>query len=1004
MASLLYFINQQPVRGEIRFGRPADKWLYQSKAVKPLQTGPEPTSQLLLYILKLKKEASGLKLYVECVKTRIVNGGHYGETTPFYGDPESRARFIRDEDRLTLLLLKSLQEGYSKSSFMLTGLQGSRVLNELVDTGRCHWNDQISPPLKHSEEKLTTLSWQFRSDASQIARPIGLEKDLVVLPLVPPYYVNTHSGECGVLDCHIPAELAARMLSSPAVAHDEVDKVRSLLSAGSNEDGLPLPEKPRIVNVNTSTPRCCLKLLNDRNDFGTLDEDDEQVGIAHLYFDYDGYYVHPLSEKNEFIREAGDGFEIIQRDTQFEKQALEQLDEIGLIGDDMEIDTGTVLVLEPVHRRETWVDFMLHHRQSLEDDGWIIEISNDFSFQIDEAENWYAEIDEQSNDWFKIELGIDFDGQHINVLPFLVNYLNTFQKKEAALKLHQLPDDYPLLLRQDNDHLLHIPLYKVRHIIETLVELYDADTLGHDGKLKFSRYQSSQLSTLENEHVHLHWSGGDQLRKFGDQLRNFKGIQTVTPPDTLKANLRDYQKEGLNWLQFLREFDLGGILADDMGLGKTVQALAHLLVEKTEGRADCPSLVVAPTSLMVNWQRESARFAPDLSVLVLQGVDRKQKFDSISEYDLVLTTYPLLSRDRDVLLQQQWHVVILDEAQHIKNPLSRAAQTARLLNSHQRLCLTGTPMENHLGELWSQFHFLMPGLLGDEKSFRKLFRVPIERHADIERQQRLLDRITPFLLRRDKSQVATELPAKIEIVSEVELQGAQRDLYEAIRVSMHDRLRQVIDDRGIAKSQIMILDALLKLRQVCCHPQLLKMQSAKKVKRSAKLDQLMEMLPEMVEEGRRILLFSQFTSMLSLIEDELIKHNIGYVKLTGQTTNREKPVDDFQSEKVPVFLISLKAGGSGLNLTAADTVIHYDPWWNPAAENQATDRAHRIGQDKPVFVYKLITENTVEEKILSLQEKKLALINGVYKKDQEKLESKLTAEDLDVLFSPLHEI
>ncbi|MCK4710687.1 MAG: DEAD/DEAH box helicase, partial [Gammaproteobacteria bacterium] len=424
-----------------------------------------------------------------------------------------------------------------------------------------------------------------------------------------------------------------------------------------------------------------------------------------------------------------------------------------------------------------------------------------------------------------------------------------------------------------------------------------------------------------------------------------------------------------------------------------------LLIEKKENRADLPSLVIAPTSLMVNWRREAERFAPELKVLVLHGAGRKKLFGQIKNHDLILTTYPLLTRDADVLLQQQWHVTVLDEAQHIKNPKAKAAQTACQLKARHRLCLTGTPMENHLGELWSQFNFLMPDMLSDEKTFQKLYRIPIEKQQDESRKKQLRNRLAPFMLRRDKSEVATELPPKTEILSEVELEGAQRDLYEKIRLSMHEKVKQSVDSKGLSRSHIVILDALLKLRQVCCHPQLIKNSDLKLPKTSAKLNQLMEMLPEMVEEGRRILLFSQFTSMLSIIEIELKKHKIEYVILTGQTRNREKPVDEFQSGKIPIFLISLKAGGSGLNLTAADTVIHYDPWWNPAVERQATDRAHRIGQDKPVFVYKMITAGTVEEKIIDMQNKKQALADSLFSEGQKA--SAISNEDLRSLFEPL---
>ncbi len=325
------------------------------------------------------------------------------------------------------------------------------------------------------------------------------------------------------------------------------------------------------------------------------------------------------------------------------------------------------------------------------------------------------------------------------------------------------------------------------------------------------------------------------------------------------TGLRGYQQEGLNWLQFLREYDLAGILADDMGLGKTVQALAHLLVEKESGRMTHPCLVVAPTSLMFNWHREAERFAPSLRVLVLQGLERKQHFDALGNYDLVLTTYPLLPRDREVLTGQQFHTLILDEAHIIKNPKSQATLIVHQIQARHRLALTGTPLENHLGELWTLFHFLLPGLLGHDKSFRKLFRTPIEKQGNIERRGILARRIAPFLLRRTKSQVAQELPPKTEMVRYCQLEGPQRDLYEAIRVAMHEKVQQEIDKKGMNRSQIIILDALLKLRQVCCDPRLLKLPAAQKVKQSAKLELLMGLLPDMLEEGRRILLFSHFT-------------------------------------------------------------------------------------------------------------------------------------------------
>ena len=437
-----------------------------------------------------------------------------------------------------------------------------------------------------------------------------------------------------------------------------------------------------------------------------------------------------------------------------------------------------------------------------------------------------------------------------------------------------------------------------------------------------------------------------------------------------------------------------------MGLGKTAQTLAHLLLEKEAGRLDKPALIILPTSLIFNWKSEAARFAPSLKVLSLHGPERKNRFAEIAEHDVILTTYPLLWRDADDLMVHSYHLLILDEAQTVKNAQSRSAEAVRKIDARHRLCLTGTPLENHLGELWSQFDFLLPGFLGTSKQFTRHWRTPIEKQGDTGRRNLLARRIRPFILRRKKEDVAQELPPKTIIIRSVELEGSQRDLYETVRAAMDAKVRDEIAQKGFARSQIVILDALLKLRQVCCDPRLVKANAARRVTERAKLDLLMSMVPELVDEGRRILIFSQFTSMLALIEHELDKLDIPYATLTGDTVEREAPIRRFQDGDVPVFLISLKAGGVGLNLTTADTVIHYDPWWNPAVENQATDRAHRLGQDKPVFVYKLIVSGSIEEKILALQERKAELAAGILSDDQG-VDVKFGNDDLAALFEPL---
>lgn len=650
-------------------------------------------------------------------------------------------------------------------------------------------------------------------------------------------------------------------------------------------------------------------------------------------------------------------------------------------------------------------DFYLLVAPKLKELGWIITYGESFPFRpVENIGEWYADLgavkDGLIQDWFDLEMGLVIDGARVNILPLVVNLLKNTASAEA---IRSLPDDdtSTIYIPLEDGRLLPVPSERIRYIARTLIELHDDDSLTETGKLRLSAWQSTQIVEIEAamQAAQMRWFGDETIRQLGHKLKDHTTIQIVDTPPSLNAELRPYQVQGVSWLQFLREHNLNGILADDMGLGKTIQTLAHVLVEAEQGRLDAPILVIAPTSLMANWRLETNRFAPSLKVLVLHGTERHEQFDKIDQHDVVLTTYPLLARDKEVLLKHSYHLLILDEAQVIKNPNTMAHRIVQQINARHRLCLTGTPMENHLGELWSLFYFLMPGFLGDQKKFNRVFRIPIEKQMDDDRRQNLARRVRPFMLRRTKTQVVAELPPKTEIIQNVELLPEQRALYESIRLAMHERVQQEIRDKGLKRSHIVILDALLKLRQVCCDPRLVKLSSAQTFTESAKMQLLLDIVPEMIAENRQILLFSQFTSMLALIEIEMEKLQIPYVKLTGQTKDRAAVIDAFQSGKVPLFLISLKAGGTGLNLTAADTVIHYDPWWNPAVENQATDRAYRIGQDKPVFVHKLITVGTVEEKILQLQQRKADLLSGVFETGSG--EGLFTLEDLESLFEPI---
>ncbi|HII4322068.1 TPA: DEAD/DEAH box helicase [Enterobacter cloacae] len=526
--------------------------------------------------------------------------------------------------------------------------------------------------------------------------------------------------------------------------------------------------------------------------------------------------------------------------------------------------------------------------------------------------------------------------------------------------------------------------------------LFDLIGPRNSNSLRLSEWDAGRLVALEDT-GRWQFNGQSPILTLAQRLRAEGGLKSVTPPTGLHGSLRGYQLQGLSWMQFLRKHDLSGVLADEMGLGKTIQTLAHILLEKEAGRLDKPALIVMPTTLVSNWQHEAKRFTPALKVLALNGPQRTESFAKLTEFDVILSTYALLWRDEETLISMDYHLLILDEAQYVKNSRTQAAQVIRRITARHRLCLTGTPLENHLGELWSQFDFLLPGFLGSQKEFNRLWRSPIEKDGHLQKKALLARRIRPFILRRSKKDVAKELPPKNVIERSVELEGTQRDLYESVRAAMQEKVRHAIAEQGLARSHIVVLDALLKLRQVCCDPRLVKLPAAVKVKESAKLDMLREMVTELIAEGRRILLFSQFTGMLALIAEAMASLKIPYVMLTGETQDRQTPVARFQNKDVPLFLISLKAGGVGLNLTAADTVIHYDPWWNPATENQATDRAHRIGQDKTVFVYKLVVAGSIEEKIVALQEKKASLANGILFEDSA-FASKFSEEEINSLF------
>ncbi|HZU38064.1 MAG TPA: DEAD/DEAH box helicase, partial [Gemmataceae bacterium] len=580
-------------------------------------------------------------------------------------------------------------------------------------------------------------------------------------------------------------------------------------------------------------------------------------------------------------------------------------------------------------------------------------------------------------DWFELHGQVDFDG-HTAALPALLAALkrgdNTVRLDDGTVGV--LPEEW----------------LKKYGLIAGLGKV-------EGDHLRFTRSQTGLLDALLAAQPDATWDAA--FTKARDELRHFEGIEPVEAPAGFVGQLRGYQRDGLGWLHFLQKFGFGGCLADDMGLGKTVQVLA-LLESRREQRAAAsngqhmpPSLVVVPKSLVFNWKEEAARFTPALKVLDHTGMARLQPGPHFQDYDLILTTYGTLRRDAAELKDIQFDYCILDEAQAIKNASTASAKASRLLQANHRLILSGTPVENHLGELGSLFEFLNPGMLGTASVFQ--LTGAGARNPSEETRQLLAKALRPFILRRTKEQVAKDLPEKLEQTIHCELDAEQRKRYDELRDHYRRSLLGRIESVGLNKAKMQVLEALLRLRQAACHPGLIDKKRADEP--SAKLDNLLPQLAEVLDGGHKVLVFSQFTSFLAIVRDRLDKDGIAYEYLDGRTRDRAARVERFQNDPdCKLFLISLKAGGLGLNLTAAEYVFLLDPWWNPAVEAQAIDRAHRIGQTKPVFAYRLIAKDTVEEKVLELQKTKRDLADAIINADNSLIRN-LGREELELLLS-----
>ncbi len=973
---------------------------------------PSAETQFRLLYVFSRVAAQSQLVQLSLTTAKLNSEGDYVFHAPFNLDYKQAPEFLSPGDVALVDVLRKLR---TEAGLVPRGRWWLQVLPRLWLSGRALWEALDQPALAISEEEITlSTGWLSLENGRQ--RPIltSAGRTLVVLPTQPIQVMDLTSHTVHPVARRPSAKFLLGWLDMDDLSPADADQLAHHLEKPSRTSpAVVAPPKLQTVQAFDQPPQPILRLFGEKV-FSSYYAGaaaftyDQVVRLAEVEFTYEAapekcFAFGRGAEKVSVLH--AERLVELARNLPAERDLADGLSARGLrrLAEVMTFGVKPALKHVYCHAPDAptrWFTFLQTQVPLLKERGWRVETEATFDLELLTPDAWYEEVKEgERADWFTVDCGYETNGARVPLLPAIIAFLRSAGSFSVLSDLAKM-GTAPIMLPVGKKYLPY-PADRFHRLLSALTELYSRSPgLLKEGKLEVHRLRAAQLAALATQREEAMFAQtSEALQQLGAKLSGAQVWEEAEKPAGLKADLRPYQLDGYRWLRFLATARLGGVLADDMGLGKTLQTLAHLLAEKEAGAMDRPSLIVAPKSVVFNWAEEAARFTPKLRCMIYTGLDRAKHLANFKKHDLILTSYPILARDEDILAQQAFHIVILDEAQNIKNHSTRTAQAACRLDSRLRLCLSGTPMENHLGELWSIFHFLMPGFLGGKDFFGTTFREPIEEQGDDDARQRLSQRIAPVLLRRTKQAVLQDLPDKIETIHRVELSAQQKDLYEAVRAAMDKRVQEEITSKGAERSQIMILDALLKLRQVCCDPRLLKMDAAANVTESAKLDALMEVLLPLVEDGRRVLLFSQFTQMLALIQQRLEEEKISFLLLTGQTENRQELVHEFQKGETPVFLISLKAGGVGLNLTAADTVIHYDPWWNPAAENQATDRAHRFGQKNTVFVYKFICQDTIEEKILLLQRKKAELVQGLLEGKGEKL--KLTSDDLAYLLEPV---
>jgi superfamily II DNA or RNA helicase len=781
----------------------------------------------------------------------------------------------------------------------------------------------------------------------------------------PGYHIDTNEGAARPLDHRVSPAALRRLLRNATIA-EPASELINLITYGlpkvALEIGAELPELSQVADVIDLEPQFRMRAGGSltqvevalRAAYGSREVEVRADGISPPIM------IVPPEEGQKRAR-------CIRCDIAAQQRAVELLLELGLKAD----ESGEFFIAEGEGAIRFWSEGV----GSLPED-WDLYIPEELVGTHVRAAPVAMNARVSSGvDWLSVKISYESDGVGVDR-----------EELERCLR------EGKKYVRLSDNSFAPLDADRVRAMIDREIELLQAG--GKNGKIPLSHagrvqdlIQQAQDSTI-----------AANTKQLFQRLASIDEIKPAKKPKGLKATLRPYQEQGLSWLTFIHEIGSGGVLADDMGLGKTIQTIALLLNLKADKKTlPLRVLIVAPTSVVTNWVREIERFAPTLSTALWHGAGRKDQMEELENANVVITSYALLRRDIDLLKKLRLDYAILDEAQNIKNPLSATAQAAKELGAERRLALTGTPIENRLSEIWSIFEFVSPGLMGPLPKFEEKFGRPIDQ-GDSKAAARLRAVIHPFILRRTKNEVAKDLPPKLEVDKLVDMATDQKAIYLQVLREVRATVMGEVERVGLGKSQLHILAGLTKLRQAACDPRLLGLPREFSHEDSGKLMAIRELIDEVESGGHKVLVFSQFVSMLKLIREALDEDKVRYEYLDGSTIDRAERIDRFQTDPtVPVFLISLKAGGSGLNLTAADTVIHFDPWWNPAVEDQASDRAHRIGQKKVVTVYRLVAAGTIEEKILQLKQKKKDLVASVLSEDMGGAKN-LSKDDLDDLF------